>query len=215
MGLSLQHLLRYADEGEDMLNRIVTGDESWVHHYQPGSKRASMQWKHASSLSRSTKKFKVMPSSGKVMLTVFWDSQGALLTLFQKRGENVNSASYCEVLLNIIRRKPPRQLARGVLLHHDNARPHRARATQERTQELQWELHPPYSPDLAPSNFHLFGPLRNHLGGKCFAEDGEVETEVRKWLRQQSNNDFYAAGFDSLAKRLDKCINVCGGYTEN
>jgi hypothetical protein len=32
MGLSLQHLLRYADEGEDMLNKIVAGDESWVHH---------------------------------------------------------------------------------------------------------------------------------------------------------------------------------------
>jgi hypothetical protein len=46
MGLSLQHLLRYADEGEDMLNRIVTGDESWVHHYQPELERASMQWKH-------------------------------------------------------------------------------------------------------------------------------------------------------------------------
>jgi hypothetical protein len=33
MGLSLQHLLRYADEGENMLNRIFTGDESLVHHY--------------------------------------------------------------------------------------------------------------------------------------------------------------------------------------
>jgi hypothetical protein len=45
MGLSLQHLLRYADEGEDMLNRIVTEDESWVHHYQLESKSASMHWK--------------------------------------------------------------------------------------------------------------------------------------------------------------------------
>jgi hypothetical protein len=39
MGLSLQHLLRYADEGGDVLNRIVTGDETRVHHYQPKSKR--------------------------------------------------------------------------------------------------------------------------------------------------------------------------------
>jgi hypothetical protein len=62
MGLSLQHLLQYADEREDMFNRIVTGDESWVHHYQPKSKRASMQWKHPSS--PSTKKFNVMPSGG-------------------------------------------------------------------------------------------------------------------------------------------------------
>ena len=35
MGLSLQHLQRYQDEGDDMLSRIVTGDESWVHHYEP------------------------------------------------------------------------------------------------------------------------------------------------------------------------------------
>jgi hypothetical protein len=36
------------------------------------------------------------PSAGKVMFTVFWGSQGILLAHFQKRGENMNSASYCE-----------------------------------------------------------------------------------------------------------------------
>jgi hypothetical protein len=39
------------------------------------------------------------------------------------------------------------------------------------------------------------------------------ETEVRKWLRQQSN-DFYAAGFDAMLKLWDKCTNVGGGYVE-
>jgi transposase len=60
-------------------------------------------------------------------------------------------------LLDEIHRKPPGQLARGALPHHDNARPHTARATKERIQELQWELleHPPYSPD-----FNLFGLLK-------------------------------------------------------
>jgi hypothetical protein len=71
------------------------------------------------------------------------------LAHFQKRGENVNSTSNAEVLLKLqdaIPRKLPGQLARGALLHHDNARPHTAQATQERIQELQWELleHPPY-----------------------------------------------------------------------
>jgi hypothetical protein len=50
------------------------------------------------------------------MLTVLWDSQGVLLADFQKRGENVKSTSYCEVLLKIrdaIRRKLPGQMARG------------------------------------------------------------------------------------------------------
>jgi hypothetical protein len=46
-----------------------------------------------------------------------------------------------------------------------------------------------------------------HLGGKRFADDEEVETEMRKWLRQQSK-DFCAAGWDM-------CLNVGGGYVEN
>jgi hypothetical protein len=60
---------RYHD-GHDMLARIVTGDDkSWVQHYQPERKRASTQWKHSASPAK--KKFKVIPSSRKVMLTVF------------------------------------------------------------------------------------------------------------------------------------------------
>jgi histone-lysine N-methyltransferase SETMAR len=85
-------------------------------------------------------------------------------------------------LWDAIHRKGPGPLARGVLLHHDNARPHAARETQKRIQEPQWELleHPPYSPDLASSEFYLFGPLKDHLDGKYFADDEEVETEVLK-----------------------------------
>jgi hypothetical protein len=54
---------------------------------------------------------------------------------------------------------------------------------------------------------------RSQLLGKRFADEAEVETEMRKWLRQQSK-DFCAAGFDALIKRCDKCINVSGGYVE-
>jgi hypothetical protein len=49
--------------------------------------------------------------------------------------------------------------------------------------------------------------------GKVFANDEVFETEVRKWLRQQSK-DFYAASFDALLKRWDTCINFSGGYVE-
>jgi hypothetical protein len=52
-----------------------------------------------------------------------------------------------------------------------------------------------------------------HLCGKRFADDEEVQTELWKWLRQQSK-DFYAAVFDALTKQWDKCINVSGGYVE-
>jgi hypothetical protein len=52
----------------------------------------------------------------------------------------------------------------------------------------------------------------NEKCGRRFADE-EVETEVRKWLRQQSK-DLYAVGFGSLVKRWDMCINVGGGYVE-
>jgi hypothetical protein len=66
-------------------------------------------------------------------------------------------------------------------------------------------IHPPYSPDLASSDFRLFGPVKKHLGAKGFADDEEVETEVLQWLRQQSKKDFSAAGFNSLVKGWGKC----------
>jgi hypothetical protein len=57
------------------------------------------------------------------------------------------------------------------------------------------------------------GSRNVHLGGTRFADDEEVETEVWKWLRQQSK-DFYAAGFDAQIKQWDKCISVGGRYVE-
>ncbi|KOC71283.1 Histone-lysine N-methyltransferase SETMAR, partial [Habropoda laboriosa] len=61
---------------------------------------------------------------------------------------------------------------KGVLHLHDNARPHVATATQQKISNLKWKLipHPPYSPDMAPTDFHLFQALQNNLNGKTFED---------------------------------------------
>src|SRR5258705_10197237 len=123
-----------------MMARIVTSDETWVHHCTPGSKRASEHWKHPHS--PVMKKFKVTHSAGKVMLSVFWDEQGVLLAHFQPKGQNVTAASYCDVLLklrNAIRRTHPGLLSRGVILQHDNDRPHTALLTTDQVEQMHWE----------------------------------------------------------------------------
>ncbi|XP_045132250.1 histone-lysine N-methyltransferase SETMAR-like [Portunus trituberculatus] len=80
-----QRLLdRYNNDGERFLSRIVTGDETWVHHYEPESKRQSMEWKHPGS--PATKKFKTQASARKVMLTLFWDSKDLYWKTTWKRG---------------------------------------------------------------------------------------------------------------------------------
>ena len=73
-----------------------------------------------------------------------------------------------------------------MLLMHDNSRPHSANQTTAMLRPLRWEVlqHPPYSPELAPSDFHYFEPLK-HLSGERFPDDDAVERAVCVWFRQQ------------------------------
>ncbi|GBM23462.1 hypothetical protein AVEN_181578-1 [Araneus ventricosus] len=65
---------------------------------------------------------------------------------------------------------------------------------------------------LTSQTFYVFGPLKQHLGGRHFADD-DVQHEVLLWIRQQPK-EFYAAGIGALIKRWDKCINIGGDYVE-
>ena len=106
-------------------------------------------------------------------------------------------------------------LSKKVLLHYDNARPHTAAATVETVQQLDFELlqHPPYSPDLAPSDYHTFGPLKEALHGPRFTSDEEVKEAVHTWLREQPKS-FFSAGIQKLVERYNKCIVLQGDYVE-
>jgi hypothetical protein len=72
-----------------------------------------------------------------------------------------------------------------LLLLRDNGRPHTANKTNETLRNFKWEVlkHPPYSPDLAPSDFHLFGPLKHHVSAEHLPDDEAVEREVTAWFR--------------------------------
>ena len=91
--------MQYATEDEDMLNRIIIGDESWFHH---SNLNQNIRHCNGSILLHllPAKKFKVTSSVGKVMVTLFRDCKGMIIAEFYKRGENVNSQSYSDVLLS-------------------------------------------------------------------------------------------------------------------
>jgi len=107
------------------------------------------------------------------------------------RENTVTSATYADLLKNnlrpAIKSKPRGRLTTGVLLQHDTARPHTARSTGATIQDLSFEClaHPPYSPDLAPSDFHVFRSLQGVMGGKTFRSDEEVQQAVHEWLHSQ------------------------------
>ncbi|GFW76601.1 mariner Mos1 transposase [Trichonephila clavipes] len=107
------------------MKRIVTGGETWCHHYKPETKRDSMQWKHASS--PPPKMFRALKSAGKVLLTVFFDVQGPLLVEFLEHRKSIDSDVYCEALRCLrrsIKNERPELLTEGVVLFHDKTRPH-------------------------------------------------------------------------------------------
>jgi transposase len=85
------------------------------------------------------------------------------------------------------------------LLLHDSARPHTARATIDALETLKFEVlsHPPYSPDLAPSDFHFFSHLKRDLKGTHFTSDDEVKQAVTRG----SNKEL-------LNSSLTACINL-------
>ncbi|KAL4105171.1 hypothetical protein QTP88_020443 [Uroleucon formosanum] len=209
-----QKLLNRYHQGEQFLLKIVTSDETGVHHYDPEEKRQSMEYRNFTS--PQPKKFKDQPSAGKIMLTVFWDGNQVYLTDYFEKGTSVNSAQYIESLKKL--RRPVCRI-RGstdtILLHHDNARPHTLNATSTALKQWKFEVlqHPPYSPDLAPCDFHFFPDLKRDLKGTHFTSDEEVKEAVKSWIKERPAT-YFSDGMKKLVTRWEKCISVNGDYIE-
>ena len=115
------------------------------------------------------------------MVTVFWDSVGVILVDFMSKGATINSDVYIDTLEKLkarIQRVRPALKMCKVLLQHDNAGLHTSLKTRKVISSfgLTTISYPPYSPDLAPSDFHLFGPLKENLRGLYFSSVEKVKT---------------------------------------
>jgi len=90
-------------------------------------------------------------------------------------------------LKDILKVKYRGKVTKGVLFLHDNAPAHRALATQKELAYLGFQCldHPQYSPDLAPSDYHLFPWLKKQLKGRHFSSDAEVIAAAETWFNGQ------------------------------
>lgn len=175
---------------DGFLERFLTVDETWVHHFDPESKRQSIEWRHRGL--PPPRKFRSTTSAGKVMATVFWDAAGVVLIDFLPRGHSITGQYYAALIAKLrdaIKAKRRGKLRRGVLFHQDNAPAHKSCISMAAIHNAGFEIleQPPYSPDLAPSDFHLFPKLKEHLRGTHFPDDDAVMTEVNEWLERQDN----------------------------
>ncbi|KAL1460741.1 hypothetical protein WDU94_012693 [Cyamophila willieti] len=200
----------------DFCRRFVTCDETWIHHYTPETKEQSKQW--TSKDEPAPKKAKAVLSAGKVMATVFWDARGVIFVDYLEKGQTINSAYYVTLLDTLnekLKEKRPHLGKKKVLFHQDNAPVHTSTTSMAKLHELRWELlpHPPYSPDLAPCDYHLFPNLKKWLGGKKFASNTDLIEAVNGYFEGLDQSS-YAAGINRLEHRSTKCIELKGDYVE-
>lgn len=204
------HLKR--NENYPFLKQIITGDEKWIVYNNVNRKRS---WCKHDEAPQTTPKADIHQK--KIMLSVWWDWKGVVYFELLKRNQTINSDVYCEQLdkLNTaIKEKRPELVNRkSVIFHQDNARPHTSLVTRQKLSELGWELlmHPPYSPDLAPSDYHLFRSLQNSLNGKTFDKDEDIKSHLLQFFAAKGQN-FYERGIMNLKERWRKVIQQNGKY---
>jgi histone-lysine N-methyltransferase SETMAR len=106
-------------------------------------------------------------------------------------------------------------LTKGVVLLHDNARPHTEARTYALIKLLDWEIFDPplYSRDLAPSDYHLFTKMKVRLATQRFQTNKDLTDGVNNWLHNLAAQ-FFDRGLQKLVSRYDKRLSVDGSYVE-
>ncbi|EYC00226.1 hypothetical protein Y032_0117g680 [Ancylostoma ceylanicum] len=201
--ISSELLLR--NKNDPFLDRIVTCDEKWILY---DNRKRSSQWLDRDEPPKQFPKKKLHEK--KTMLTVWWNSAGILHYEFLKTGETIDADNYCRQLdkmhENLARASPAVVNRKGPILLHDNARPHVSQKTSQKLSDLGCEIlpHPPYSPDLSPTDYHFFKHLDNLVKGRVFKDQTDAENAFREFIASKTP-DFYRKGIHDLVKRWQKC----------
>lgn len=202
-------------QDDRFFKRIVTCDEKWIMYSNSDLRK---QWLNPGELAQPVVKQKRFEQ--KVMLCVWWNYEGLLHFELIPNGQSITADLYSKQLEKVyailVKRYPSLINRRQVLLQQDNARPHVARITRQKIEELDGiELlpHPAYSPDLAPSDYYLFRSMAHFLQGRRFNNIQEVEIGVREFFASKETS-WYRRGILELSERWQKTIDHNGLYFE-
>ena len=200
---------------KSFLHRIVTGNEKWIYIHNLKRKKLKTNTEQMSTVAE-------MPEQNgtKTMLCVWWDQKGVVYHELLKPGEIVNIERYRQQMIelnNALIEKRPEWATRDVkvIVQHDNIPAFKAKLVQDTIKEFSWELlsHPPYSPDLDPSEYYLFALMGRELAEQHFVSYEEVNKWVTNWFASK-DEQFYWRGIDKMPERWKKCVASNGQYFE-
>ena len=102
-----------------------------------------------------------------------------------------------------------------MILQHDNARTRVAKPVETYLETLKWEIlpHPPYFPDIAPSDYYLFRLMAHGLADQQFRSYEDIEKWLDSWIASKDEH-FYCNGIRALPERWAKLVANNGQYFE-
>lgn len=163
------------------------------------------------------KREKTQTSAGKVMASISWDAKGIIFIDYLEKGKTITGKYYASLLDRLndeIKKKRPHLPKEKIPYHHGNSPAHSSlKATGKLIKLYELLPHPPYSPDLAPTDYYLFPSLKRWLEGRRFMSNDEVIAEVDAYF-EEFDKSYYSKGIEMLEDRYTKCISLDGNYVE-
>jgi len=161
-------------------------------------------------------KEKKMINAQKMMLTVFWSPNGFTISKVLPQDQKFNSEYFINEILQPIYKElssVAEELGKTITLHFDNARAHTSRKVQEymNSHNMKRAVQPPYSPDIAPSDFYLFGYLKDCLKGSKFDTPEELKFAIDHLLLSISHEELFKV-FLKWEEKLHMVIESNGDY---
>ena len=149
---------------------------------------------------------------------MFWDADGILFVDYLEEGKTISGEYYYNFLNRLdekIRKKSLGLQNKKIIFHQNNAPAHKSVLAMGKLRDLHYELleHPPYSPDLAPSDFYIFPKLKLFLADQRFSSNQEAIAAVEGYFADLTKN-LYRNGIMALGHRWNKCISLKGDYVE-
>jgi histone-lysine N-methyltransferase SETMAR len=190
-------------------------DEKWVLYTNI---KKGMSWQTKGKPGIKAAREKRFPK--KVLISVFWDRYGVIYRDVLPNKQTVTAEYYqyqiCELYRQLFLKRPwyfEGEILPQLFFRHDNASPHRAASTKGLLEELGFKVlaHPPYSPDLAPSDFHLFRSLQNYLNKQNFIDRENLIKALDCYFNIQPQ-EFYRRGIYKMEEKWILAINAWGEY---
>lgn len=208
--ISKQLLKKLRSAKHHSWNYFLTGDESWFYL----SYEHERMWVESGDEPQT--RSKKMIGDEKVLVSVFWNPNGFALVDELPKGVTFTTDYFINNILEKLTKRGtafPDRDGKRLNLHFDNARPHTADKTIQYMElnGLKKVPHPPYSPDIAPSDFFLFGYTKDKLQGCSFNTREELLDAIRQIWAEIPKATLREV-FLEWEKRLQKVIDTDGNY---